>query len=199
VTLCTGLLTGLWPALRGSRGDPQNDLKESGNSLVAGRPQARALNSLVVVEIALAVVLPTFAGLLAKSFTYLLHTNLGYRADRLLTFRTPLPSSRHRTDQAGVQFWDKLLPQLTALPGVVSAAAADSVPLGGTYDGKSEEVEGQAAGSDWADVMIRDASATPDYFRTLGIRLQAGRAFTTGDIRPKRSRWRSSTKPLSAN
>jgi hypothetical protein len=165
LTLSTGLLTGLWPALRGSRGDPQNDLKESANSLVAGRQQVRSLNSLVVMEIALAMVLLTFAGLLAKSFTYLLHTNLGYRTDRLLTFRMPLPSSRYRTGQARVQFWDKLLPQLTALPGVASAAAADSVPLGGTYDGKSVEVEGQTGGRHWADVMFRDASVTPDYFR----------------------------------
>ena len=66
LTLATGLATGLWPALRRSRGNLQTELKESGSALVAGRQQARALNRLVVTEIALAVV-PTFAGLLTKS------------------------------------------------------------------------------------------------------------------------------------
>jgi putative ABC transport system permease protein len=181
LTVCTGLLTGLWPALRGSRADLQNDLKESGNSLVAGRRQVRALNSLVVMEIALAVVLLTFAGLLVKSFAYLLHTGLGYRTDHVLTFRMPLPSSRYRSDRARLQFWDKLLPQLAAMPGVVSAAASDGVPLGGTYSGMPVEVEGQADRRDWADVMVRAASVTPDYFRTMGIPLLAGRGFNAGD------------------
>jgi len=181
LTLCTGLATGLWPALRSLHTNLQNDLKESGNSLVAGRQQVRALNSLVVMEIALAVVLLSFAGLLTKSFAYLLDTNLGYRTDRLLTFRMPLPSSRYRNDQARVQFWDNLLPQLAALPGVVSAAAADSIPLGGTWTGTSVEVEGQTSRRDWVDVMVRGASVTPDYFRTMGISLRAGRGFTAGD------------------
>ena len=181
LTLSTGLLTGLWPALRGSRGNLQTELKESGNFLVARRQQARALNSLVVMEIALAVVLLTFAGLLTKSFAYLLHSDLGYRADGLLTFQMALPSSRYKNDQARVQFWDTLLPQLAALPGVVSAAAADGVPLGGTYDGTPVEVEGQTPARDWAEATTRDSTVTADYFRTIGIPLQAGRAFTEVD------------------
>jgi len=181
LTLCTGLLTGLWPALRGSRANLQNDLKESGNSLVAGRQQVRALNSVVVMEIALAVVLLSFAGLLAKSFAHLLHTNLGYRTDRLLTFRMPLPASRYRNDHARLQFWNTLLPQLAALPGVVSAAAADSIPLCGPPSGTPVEVEGQSDRRDWADVTTRPDSVTPDYFRTMGIALRSGRAFTAAD------------------
>ena len=181
LTLATGLLTGLWPAVRGSRADLQSDLKESGNSLVAGRRHVRSLNSLVVMEIALAVVLLTFAGLLTRSFAYLLHTHLGYRTDGLLTFRMPLPSSRYKTDQARVQFWDKLRPQLAALPGVVSVAAADGVPLGGTYSSTEVEVEGQAAARDWTDVTSRISGVTGDYFRTIGIPLRAGRAFYATD------------------
>jgi len=181
LTVCTGLLTGLWPALRGSRGDPQSDLKESGNSLVAGRQQVRSLNSLVVMEIALAVVLLTFAGLLVKSFAYLLHTDLGYRTERLLTFRMGLPSSRYKNDQARVHFWNTLQPQLAALPGVVSVAAADGIPLGGTYSANPLEMEGQAAPRDWTDVTSRTSSVTADYFRTMGIPLRAGRAFNADD------------------
>jgi len=133
------------------------------------------------MEIALAVVLLTFAGLLTKSFAYLLHTDLGYRADGLLTFRMALPSSRYKNDRARVQFWDKLLPQLAALPGVVSAAASDGVPLGGTYDGTPVEVEGLTPARDWAEATTRDSTVTSDYFRTIGIPLRAGRAFNAGD------------------
>jgi len=181
LTLATGLFTGLWPALRGSRGDPQNDLKESGGSLVAGRRQVRSLNSLVVMEIALAVVLLTFAGLLTRSFAHLLHTDLGYRTDQLLTFRMALPSVRYKDANSHIQFWDKLQPQLAGIPGVVSVAAADGIPLGGTYSGESLELEGQAASRDWTDVSSRISEVTEDYFRTMGIPLRAGRAFEAAD------------------
>jgi hypothetical protein len=92
-----------------------------------------------------------------------------------------LPSSRYKNDRARVQFWDKLLPQLAALPGVVSAAASDGVPLGGTYDGTPVEVEGLTPARDWAEATTRDSTVTSDYFRTIGIPLRAGRAFNAGD------------------
>ncbi len=181
LTLATGLLTGLWPALRGSRGDVQNDLKESGNSLVAGRGQARSLSGLVVMEIAFAVVLLTFAALLTKSFVLLLHSDLGFRTDHLLTFRMGLPQSRYKDDQARLQFWNTLAPQLAALPGVASVAAADGIPLGGTYSADPLELEGQNTPRDWTDLTSRDSGVTADYFRTMGIPLRAGRAFNADD------------------
>ena len=181
LALATGVLTGLWPALRGSRANLQSELKESGVSLVAGRRQVRSLNGLVVMEIALAVVLLTFAGLLAKSFAVLLQTDLGYRTERLLTFRMALPSSRYKTGQARLLFWDKLRPQLAALPGVISVGAADGIPLGGTYSAGPVEVEGRTTPRDWTDATSRESDVTADYFRTLGISLRAGRAFSAGD------------------
>jgi putative ABC transport system permease protein len=181
LALCTGVFTGLWPALRSSRSRLETDLKESGTALVANRRQGRSLSGLVVMEIALAMVLLTFAGLLAKSFSYLAHTDLGYRSDRLLTFRMPLPRTHYGTDQARIQFWDRFLARASAIPGVVSAAAADGIPLGGTAWGTSVEVEGDTSQHDWADVMVYGASATPEYFRTMGIPLVAGRAFTAAD------------------
>jgi predicted permease len=187
LTLSTGLLTGLWPALRGARANLQNDLKESGSSLVAGRRQHRAMDILVVVQIALAVVLLTFAGLLARSFASLLQTNLGYRADHLLTFRMAPPSSRYGSDAARLQFWNTLLPKLAALPGVVSAAAADGVPMGGTYSAGPVEVEGRPASRDWAERTSRMSSVTAGYFKTIGVPLRAGRgigALDTAESEP---------------
>ncbi len=181
LALCTGLLAGLWPALRGSRTDLENELKESGGALVAGKRQTRSLNALVATEVALSVVLLTFAGLLVKSFTQLLHTSLGYSTDHILTFRMPLPDARYRAAAARIQFWDDLLARLAGVPGVLSAAASDSIPLGGTFSGAPVEVEGQAMGRDWADVTTRGAVVTPDYFRTMGIAVRAGRTFIPGD------------------
>jgi predicted permease len=181
LTIATGLLTGLWPALRASRADVQNGLKEIGGGVSGGLRQTRSLHALVAGEIALAVVLLTFAGLLTKSFATLIHTSLGYRTDRVLTFRMPLPGSRYKTEEARLQFWDRLLAELAVLPGVVSAAAADGVPMGGTYGGTPVTVEGDTTHRDWVDVMTRDAYVSPDYFRTLGIGLRAGRGFDGGD------------------
>ena len=181
LVLATGLLTGMWPALRSSRADVQRGLQDFGSSLVAGRRQTRSLNGLVVAEIALAGVLLTFAGLLVKSFAFLVHTDLGYRTDHVLTFRMPLPSSRYKSAAARLQFWDKLIPRLAAIPGALSAAASDSVPLGGTYSGTPAGIEGQTDHHDWADVTTREATVTPEYFRTMGIGLRAGRFFDSGD------------------
>jgi predicted permease len=159
----------------------QNDLKESGVSLVAGRRNVRSLNGLVVMEIALSVVLLTFAGLLTKSVANLLKTDLGYRSDGVLTFRMSLPSSRYKNDQARLQFWDKLHSQLAALPGTVSVAVADGVPMGGTYSAADVEVEGRVRARDWTAATSRLSTVSDDYFRTLGIPLRAGRGFTVSD------------------
>jgi len=181
LTLATGILTGLWPSLRAARINLQNDLKESGVSLGAGKRQVRSLNGLVVGEIALAVVLLTFAGLLTRSLAHLLRTDLGYRTDHLLTFRMSLPSSRYKNGQARLQFWEKLQAELAGLPGMISVAASDGVPLGGTYSSSPMEVEGRAAPRDWARADSRGSCVTGDYFRTIGIPLRAGRTFEAGD------------------
>jgi predicted permease len=181
LTLCTGLLAGLWPALRASRTNLESDLREGGGALVAGRSQVRSLNALVVTQVALSVVLLSFAGLLVKSFTNLLTTNLGYRTDHLLTFQMPLPASRYGSAAERLQFWGALLPQLAAVPGVLSLAASDSIPLGGTYGGGPVEVQGQMDRLDRLEVSTRTAFVTPDYFRTMGNPLRLGRNFTAGD------------------
>lgn len=132
------------------------------------------------MQVALSVVLLSFAGLLVKSLSNL-QTDLGYRTDRLLTFRLPLPTSRYNTTAARLQFWDALLPQLAAVPGVLSVAASDSIPLGGTYSGGPMEVEGQVGQFDPSEVSTRVAFVTPEYFRTMGIPLRLGRNFTAAD------------------
>ena len=183
LTVCTGLLAGLWPSLQGSRANLENDLRESGGALVAGKRQMRSLNALVVTEVALSVVLLAFAGLLVKSFKNLLDTNLGYRTDRLLTFRASLPASRYPPGAKHRQFWETLQSQVEAIPGVLSTAASDSLPLGagGAFSRPPVEVEGRAAPREGARERTLVAVVTPDYFRTLGIPLRVGRTFDDSD------------------
>ncbi|MEZ5363661.1 MAG: ABC transporter permease [Bryobacterales bacterium] len=127
LTLMTGALAGLWPALSGSRTRIERDLRESGAAMVGGKRQMRSLHLVVVAEVALAVVLLTFAGLLTRSFVHLSQTDLGYRTERVLTFQIPLPAAHYRTTEQRKQFWDTLLPQLQAIPGARSVAASDSL------------------------------------------------------------------------
>jgi predicted permease len=177
LTLSIGVLAGLWPALRSSRTELHNPLKESGAAVVSS---ARPLQSLVVAEIALAVALLACAGLLVKSFTRLLHVDLGYIACRVLTFRLA-PPSRYRNDPQVAQFCRTLLTKIGSLPGVISVSAGDSIPMGGTFTGGDASVEGRPDNREWADASVRYAVVTPAYFQTIGLPLRRGRGFEATD------------------
>ncbi|MCB9384533.1 MAG: ABC transporter permease [Bryobacterales bacterium] len=181
LTLITGLLAGLWPALSGSRTRIERDLRESGAAMVSGNRQMRSLHLVVVAEVALAVVLLTFAGLLSRSFVHLMQTDLGYRTERLLTFQIPLPAAHYRTAAQRKQFWDTLLPQLQAIPGARSVAASDSLPLSGRFMSAPFEVEGQNRPANPMEASARGLVVTSGYFQTLGIELRRGRLFDDHD------------------
>ncbi len=169
-TMVTALVASGWPALRASRVNLERGLK-----------QARSLSGLVVLEVALAVALLGFSGVLAKSFLRLWETKVGYRTDQLLTFQLTLPDARYPTPASRRQFWEALLERVRQLPGVESAAASDSIPLGGTLMRAPMAVEGQPSPRNPWDLSARGALVTPDYFRTLGLPLRAGRYFNLHD------------------
>ncbi len=181
LALITGLLTGAVPAFRGSRNEVGQTLKESGTSLVAGRKHERALRTLVAAEVALAVVLLCFAGLFVKSFAGLVRTGVGFPTDRLLTFRLTFPRTRYPDRAARLRFADKLLSQVASIPGVSSAAGAGAIPLGGVSASTDVEIEGVPDARDWADRSAGIGMVTPNYFRTLGVALRSGRAFSAAD------------------
>jgi predicted permease len=183
LTLATGLLTGLSPALKGSRPRLERDLKESGAAMVGRRREQRTLNVLVVGEIALAVVLLSLGGLLARGFAGLTATRLGFRSNGVLTFRLPLSGANYASRGQRLEFWDRLLARLATVPGVVAVAAGGDIPLSGDYYGTDVEVEGRANPRDWRDAMTQLDSVTPGYFHALGIPLHAGRDFEPSDTR----------------
>jgi putative ABC transport system permease protein len=181
VTLLTGILAGLAPALHVSNPDPNEALKEGvrGGSANPGRKRLRAL--LVVTEVALALVLLVGAGLMVKGFGTLLNQYPGFDRSNVLTFRIALAESKAR-DKARVRdFYAQVIEKLQVLPGVDSAAAVTSLPSGWSWNRTEYTAEGQPPA---APGMMRVAvwqSITPGFFRALRIPLLEGRLITAQD------------------
>ena len=180
VSLFTGLLSGLAPALQASKFDQVTAMKEGGTQSAGSRSSRRLRNLLVMAETALAVVLVVGAGLLIKSFWRLQQVDAGIKTDHLLTLQVSLP--RNDYPEAGQKriFFEQLLERAAAIPGVQSVGASHILPLSGGYSCDSFMRDDRPLPPDdrpCAEIRL----VTPDYFRTLGIGLTRGRAFTERD------------------
>jgi putative ABC transport system permease protein len=181
VTLLTGILAGLAPALHVSNPDPNEALKEGvrGGSASPGRQRLRAL--LVVTEVALALVLLVGAGLMVKGFGTLLNRYPGFDRSNVLTFRIALAESKAR-DKARVRdFYAQVIEKLQALPGVDSAAALTSLPSGWGWNRTEYTAEGQPPAAPGEMRVAVWQSITPGFFRALRIPLLEGRLLTAQD------------------
>jgi len=177
VSLSTGLLFGLAPALRSSKTSVQEALKSSGPATGISLSRSRFLKAVMVSEVSLAVVLLIAAGLLTKSFAGLFAVNLGFRTERLLTMELELPWTEFRQPEQRIAFYRDLLDRIRALPGVVSVGGIDMMPLSGYYSGGGFTIEGRPAPETWRQMSAQHCIATPEYFRTMGIPLRQGRLF----------------------
>ncbi len=180
VSLATGILFGLVPALQMSRTAPGDTLKEGGRSGAAGRRRAFG-NALIVAEVALSLVLLVGAGLLVNSFARVQSAAPGFNADRVLTFRIAPPEAKYGTFERGDAFYNELYGRLRATPGVRSVGAANAVPLSGFGGDRTFYIEGRTVTrpEDQADEEIR--FVTPGYFTTMHIPILQGREFTERD------------------
>jgi putative ABC transport system permease protein len=181
VTLLTGILAGLAPALHVSNPDPNEALKEGvrGGSASPGQQRLRAL--LVVTEVALALVLLVGAGLMVKGFGARLNEYSGFDRSNVLTFRIALAESRAR-DKARVRdFYGQVIEKLQALPGVDSAAAVTSLPSGWSWNRTEYTAEGQPRAAPGEMRVAVWQSVSPDFFRALRIPLLEGRLLTAQD------------------
>ena len=176
-SLATGLAFGILPALQASRVELVEALKETRGS-TSSRRSARTRSVLVVVEIAVSVVLLVGAGLLARSLVRLREVPLGFEPSHLLVARINLPPSRYGAPTRVREFYQRLAEDVAALPGVVSVGAAESLPLDGVGPQTLVAIDGRPALDLDARAVISFDTVTPGYFRTLGIPLLAGRAFT---------------------
>jgi putative ABC transport system permease protein len=177
LTILTGLLFGLLPALLATRASPGVSLKEGERNVSASVRGTRVRNIFVMCEIGLALVLLTGSGLLLKSLLHLLAVPPGFDPHNLLTLKVDLPSSRYGKDPEVIAFFADLLQRIKVLPGVESASASSALPFTGIGSGTSFTIEGRPAppGNELStDVRVIE----PDYFRTMRIPLQQGRLFT---------------------
>lgn len=180
VTLLTGLIFGIMPALQSSRVDLNDTLKEAGRgALTSSGTHSRSL--LVITEIALSLVLLVGAGLMIQSFLRLRRVNVGLNPTNVLTFSIGLPRAKYPQPEQRSAFFKNMVDRVRALPGVESAAATGTLPLSGGNWGRSLTVEGYPVLSVGQAPSIQHTVVTPAYFQTMGIHLLAGRDFTEAD------------------
>ena len=180
VSLLTGILFGLVPALQASRSGLGETLKEGsrGTTGLGGRFMRSAL---VVSEIALSLVLLVGAGLVLKSFLRLSQIDPGFQSVNTLTMQVGLTQARYADAPPRAAFFQQLLPRLAALPGVQHAGAVSQLPMSGQNNDTSFVVEGRPPSSPGERLGANQRVVTPDYFRALGIPLLKGRYFTERD------------------
>ena len=180
LTLGTGLLFGMAPALYSSKTDLQDALRESGSRLTAGSGRTRMRSALVVAEMALALMLLTGACLLLRSFVKVQQVDPGFNARNLLTAFVMLPASKYPEPRNQAAFFHDLVERIALIPGVDCAGGADSAPML-SNDAGQVSIEGLEARPGEESIEAERPKITPDYFRAMGIRLKRGRTFTWAD------------------
>ncbi|HVX65218.1 MAG TPA: ABC transporter permease, partial [Bryobacteraceae bacterium] len=185
VSIATGILFGLAPALAATKVSTGEALKEGGRSSSAGGHR-KLRSALVVAEVALALMLLTGAGLMIRSFHRLQRVDAGFRPDHVLTVEMELPTdTRYRKDEERPLVFRRFLEAVQTLPGVRAAALTHIVPLTEYEDRTSFEILGRTAATPGQRMEADYRAISPDYFRTLAIPLTSGRAFNDLDTRDK--------------
>ncbi|MBL8191735.1 MAG: ABC transporter permease, partial [Acidobacteria bacterium] len=186
VTLLTGLLFGLAPALEASNLNLSETLKEAGRALAGGERSQRLRSALVVTEIALALVVLVGAGLLIRSFLRLQAVDTGFNAENVLTMRVALPGRRYTQDPQRINFFTKAVDQMQALPGVESAGVINFLPFAGPGAGTGFEIEGKPKPLPGEGLTTGVCVADQNFFSTMRIALKRGRMFTEQEVKEMR-------------
>ena len=179
LSLLSGLLFGLAPALEVSKPNLNDALKEGNRQSSGGTHWLRS--SLVVLEVALSLVLLVGAGLFFRSFLTVFKTDPGFNPDNVMTMSLMLSASKYKDEPQTAAFYTDLVQRVKATPGVVSAAAVNHLPLGGSNSSEAFLVEGVPEPPPGQENIGRYRVCTPDYFATLQIPILRGRAFTEQD------------------
>jgi predicted permease len=181
ITLLTGLIFGLAPALQTSRINIQETLKQSTLAASGGFKSLRLTRAFVVAELALSIVLLVGAGLLIRSFQQLMFVNPGFDANNVLTMRLRLSDGKYRDSNQTTGFLNSVVKETQALPGVVSVSVATGFPQRSRGD-SDYQVEGEPEHSRGTHAPVASSlSVSESYYETLGITLLAGRHFTERD------------------
>jgi predicted permease len=185
ISVLTGLIFGVVPAWLASRADVNQTLKESPRGSTMGRSQHRLRHTLIVGEVAFALVLLAGAGLFLRGLQRFANLDPGWRVDGLLTAQLSLRGTNYSTPAQRLSFYQRLEERLSALPGVQQVALSASQLVWGFNSSGSFKVEGQPEPlpGQWPEVYFEPVSLR--YFETHGIRLLAGRTFNANDTTDK--------------
>ncbi len=180
ISVVTGILFGLAPALQVSRPDLNEVLKEGGRSSGAGASRSRLRGTLVVSEIALSLVLLICAGLLIKSVMRLRDVNPGFNPEKLLTMSVSLPGVKYPKKTDWTDFYNRLVVRLEALPGVEAAGVTSVLPLSSNFDGRGLAIEDHPKPRG-EEITVDLYINTPGYLRAMSIPTLKGRLLNEQD------------------
>ena len=179
ISVATGILFGILPALRVSRLDLATSLNQGGRSGIGSGRRLR--DALVVSEVALAIVLLAGAALMLRSFEKLSHLDPGFRADHVLVVRTPLPRQKYEAFAPRAAFYSEVLARVTRLPGVTAAGYTTWVPLTNSGGATGITVEGRPQPAPGQIPIPNCRIISDDYIRALGMKLIDGRVLDQRD------------------
>jgi putative ABC transport system permease protein len=179
VSVATGVMFGLAPALGASKPELNESLKEGGRSVTDGRSRLR--NVLVISEIALAFMLLIGAGLLTKSFLRLQRVSPGFDPKNVLTMNVSLPRQKYKESQRITSFFEQLINRIGSIPGVEVVGGIDPLPFGGSDGTTGFVVEGGATAPVGQRPEVGERTATSNYFSALRIPVIKGRTFNSED------------------
>ncbi|HZM71177.1 MAG TPA: ABC transporter permease, partial [Candidatus Cryosericum sp.] len=181
VTILSGLLVGLVPALHFGKTMPQAALQAGGRGLTEGKHRQRLRGLLVSAEIALTLVLLVGASLLMRSFLTLRALDPGFASEGRLVAGLILPEAKYPDAQRIAPFYEALEERLLAMPGVEAAGLVNVLPLSGSNASSNYSIDGEDSATSDARPNANRRSVSPGYFRALGMHLVKGRAFTDRD------------------
>jgi putative ABC transport system permease protein len=181
LSLVTGILFGLVPALQASAGDLHQSLKEGSRGSTAGGHRGNLRGALVVAEMAMALFLMTCAGLLMQSFSRLMDVNPGFSSNHLMTFPLTLPPNRYAKPELQAQFYRQVLERVKIIPGADAAGLTSYLPLSGASRFVYFCPEGTVCRGLGKDPVIAMRQVSPGYFDTMRTPLHQGRVFTERD------------------
>jgi putative ABC transport system permease protein len=182
VAVLTALIFGLVPALQATRRNLNDPLRDSGRGVSGGFRHNKLRDAVVVLEVAVSLTLLVGAGLLMRSFVALRQEHLGLQPDHVLVTRLPLPEDRYKTAEQVTGFFRPLLLRLKALPGVVDATEASTIP---PYGGIESDIEipGRTHEEKWT---AQFQLCSEGYFPVLRIEFKDGRSFTEAEVNSAR-------------
>jgi putative ABC transport system permease protein len=181
LSVVTGIVFGLVPALRTSNPDVTSSLKHGARGSILA-PSRRVRSVLVVAEVALALMLVVGAGLMVRSFARLMAVETGFDPSNVVTMRVMLPASKYADQERWIAFHESLIARVSAIPGVSAAGLNTALPLEGGGSEAGVIVEGRPRPTPEAPApMTLFQASSPDYHRAMGIQLIKGRLFTQQD------------------